>query len=52
MGIAMHSSGKYLFVANNGSSSVSGFTVDTTSGQLSNAINVTSSAQPSGLVAK
>lgn len=52
MGIAMHSSGKYLFVANNGSSNVSGYTVDTTSGQLSNAVNVTSSAQPSGLVAK
>jgi len=52
MGISMHSSGKFLFVANNGASNVSGFTVDTTSGKMSTAINVTSAAQPSGLVAK
>jgi 6-phosphogluconolactonase len=50
--ISMHSSGKFLFVSNNGSSSVSGFNVDTKSGSLSNALTVTSSAQPAGLVTK
>jgi 6-phosphogluconolactonase (cycloisomerase 2 family) len=50
--LTMHSSGKFLYVSNNGSSNVSGFNADTTSGALSFATNVTSSAQPAGLVAK
>lgn len=50
--VTIHSSGKFLFVSNNASSNVSGFNVSTTSGALSTAINVTSSAQPAGLVAK
>ena len=50
--ISMHSSGKFLFVSNNASSNVSAFNVDTTSGKLSNATNITSAAQPAGLVAK
>ena len=50
--ITMHSSGEFLYVSNNASSNVSGFNVNTTSGALSNATNVTSSAQPAGLVAK
>jgi DNA-binding beta-propeller fold protein YncE len=50
--VTMHSSGKFLFVSNNASSNVSGFNVSTTNGALSTAINVTSSAQPAGLVAK
>jgi len=50
--IAMHSSGKFLFVSNNASSNLSGFNVDTTSGKMSTAINVTSAAQPAGIVAK
>jgi 6-phosphogluconolactonase (cycloisomerase 2 family) len=48
----MHSSGKFLYVSNNASSNISGFDVSTTNGALSNATNVTSSAQPAGLVAK
>jgi 6-phosphogluconolactonase (cycloisomerase 2 family) len=50
--VSMHPSGKFLFVSNNGSSNVSGFNVDTTSGKMSTAINVTSAAQPAGVVAK
>ncbi|MBI3477245.1 MAG: beta-propeller fold lactonase family protein [Acidobacteria bacterium] len=52
VGIAMHSSGKFLFVSNNSSSNVSAFNADITSGALSNAVTVTSSAQPAGLVTK
>ena len=50
--ISMHSTGKFLFVSNNAGSTVSAFNVDTTSGALSNATNVTSAAQPTGLAAR
>jgi 6-phosphogluconolactonase (cycloisomerase 2 family) len=50
--ISMHSSGKFLYVSNNASSNVSGFNVSTTNGALSNATNVTTPAQPAGLVAR
>lgn len=52
VGISMHSSGKFLFVSNNASSSVTSFNVDTNNGALSSPNNVTSSAQPTGLVAR
>ncbi len=50
--ITMHSSGKFLYVSNNASSNISGFNVSTTNGALSTPVNVTSTAQPAGLVAK
>jgi 6-phosphogluconolactonase len=50
--VTMHSSGKFLFVSNNGGSTVSSYDVDTVSGAMSKPGNTTSSAQPTGLVAK
>ncbi|MGB9072284.1 MAG: beta-propeller fold lactonase family protein [Terriglobales bacterium] len=52
--MAMHPTGifLYLYVSNNASSNLSGFTVNTTSGQLGNPITVISLGQPAGLVAK
>jgi hypothetical protein len=52
--MAMHPTGTFLFlyVSNNASSNLSGFTVNTTSGQLGNPITVISLGQPAGLVAK
>jgi len=52
--MVMHPTGNflYLYVSNNTSSNVSGFTVNTTGGQLSNPITVISLGQPAGLVAR
>jgi hypothetical protein len=52
--MALHPTGifLYLYVSNNASSNLSGFTVNTTSGQLGNPITVISLGQPAGLVAK
>jgi 6-phosphogluconolactonase len=54
--LAIHSSGKFLYASNSGSGSgegsVSGFTVNTTSGSLSGGVQVSSSAQPAGLAVK
>jgi 6-phosphogluconolactonase len=52
--MAMHPTGNflYLYVSNNASSNLSGFTVNTTSGTLGNPITVISLGQPAGLVAK
>jgi 6-phosphogluconolactonase len=52
--MAMHPTGTflYLYVSNNASSNLSGFTVNTTSGALSNPITVISLGQPAGLVAR
>ena len=52
--MALHPTGTflYLYVSNNASSNLSGFTVNTTSGQLGNPITVISLGQPAGLVAK
>jgi hypothetical protein len=52
--MALHPAGNFLFlyVSNNASSNLSGFTVNTTSGTLGNPITVISLGQPAGLVAK
>lgn len=54
--LVLHPNGEFLYVANSGSSSgvgsVSGFTVNLTSGSLSGGVQVSSSPQPMGLVAK
>ena len=52
--MAMHPTGTflYLYVSNNASRNLSGFTVNTTSGTLGNPITVISLGQPAGLVAK
>ena len=52
--MALHPTGTflYLYVSNNASSNLSGFVVNTTSGQLGNPITVISLGQPAGLVAK
>lgn len=52
--MALHPAGNFLFlyVSNNASSNLSGYTVNTTSGTLSNPITVVSLGQPAGLVAK
>jgi 6-phosphogluconolactonase len=50
--LTIHSTGKFLYVSNNGASSISGFNVDTTSGTLSQPINLISTANPYGLVAR
>ena len=50
--LTMHSSWKFLYVANSGSDNISGFNVSTVNGALSTSGTVTSSARPTGLVAK
>ncbi len=54
--LVLHPNGEFLYIANNGSGSgegsVSGFSVNLTSGTLSGGIQVSSSPQPAGLVAK
>jgi 6-phosphogluconolactonase (cycloisomerase 2 family) len=43
---------EFLFVSNNGSSNLSGFTISTTTGSLSNPLTITSLPGPFGIVAK
>ena len=54
--LALHPNGEFIYSANSGSAngvgSVSGFTVNLTSGSLGGGIQVSSSPQPAGLVAK
>ena len=54
--LALHPNGEFLYVANSGSGSgegsVSGFNVNINSGALSGGIQISSSAQPAGLMAK
>jgi Lactonase, 7-bladed beta-propeller len=52
--MTMHPTGNflYLYVSNNASSNLSGFTVNTTSGTLGNPTTVIALGQPAGLVAK
>jgi hypothetical protein len=46
------SSAQFIYVSNNGSSSISGFNVSTTTGAMSNPITVTSPPGPGGMVAR
>jgi hypothetical protein len=46
------SSAQFLYVSNNGSSTISGFNVSTITGTMSNPITVTSPPGPSGMVAR
>jgi 6-phosphogluconolactonase (cycloisomerase 2 family) len=51
--IAMHSSGMFLFVSNSGSSNISSYNVDTTSGTMSSPLTITTNnGNPAGLVSK
>jgi 6-phosphogluconolactonase len=54
--LVLHPNGEFLYVACSGSGSgegsVSGFSVNITSGSLSGGIQISTSAQPEGLVAK
>jgi len=54
--LAMHpsvnSTGQFLYVSNSTSSSITGFTLSTTSGSMSSLITVTSPAGPSGMAAR
>ena len=54
--LSMHPNGEFLYVSNSGSGSgtgsVSGFSVNINSGSLSGGLQISSSAQPAGLVAK
>lgn len=54
--LALHpsvgSSGQFLYTSNSGSSNISGFTLNTTSGAMTTPITVTSPSVPSGIVAK
>lgn len=54
--LVLHPNGEFLYIANSGSGSgegsVSGFTVNLTSGSLSGGIQISTSAQPEGLVPK
>jgi len=50
--VAMHKSGSFLFISNYGGSTISAYNLDTTSGAMSTPRNVTSEAQPAGLVSR
>jgi 6-phosphogluconolactonase (cycloisomerase 2 family) len=50
--LALHPTNEFLYVSNLGSDNISGFNVSTVNGAMSISTTVTSSAQPSGLVAK
>lgn len=54
--LSMHPNGEFLYVSNSGSGSgtgsVSGFSVNINDGTLSGGLQISSSAQPAGLVAK
>ncbi len=49
---SVHASNEYLFVSNNVSSTLGGFTVNTTSGALSSPLNVLTNPGPTGLAAQ
>src|SRR6202795_869709 len=49
--LAIHSSGKFLYTSNSGSSNISAFTLSTTDGSMSSASTVISPPGPSGMAA-
>jgi len=46
---SVNNTGQYLYTSNSGASNISGFTLGTTSGTMSNAITVVAPAAPSGI---
>lgn len=46
---SVNNTGQYLFVSNSGSSNITGFTLSTTTGSMSNPITVVAPAAPSGI---
>ena len=54
--LAMHpsikSSGAFLFTSNSGSSNISGFSISTTTGSMTNPITVSAPSVPSGMTAR